>query len=222
MNLFHVPAVSNNVHTHTHIHTRALTHTRTHTHAHTHIHTRAHTHTHTHTHTQHTYTRTRTHTQHTHTHTHIHTHTHTHTQAVDNFTRSCAGYCVATYVLGICDRHNDNIMLKRSGHLFHIDFGKSFGNAQMFGSFKRSVLVARNVLIVPELHSHMHTHLHTPAHLHRDRAPFVLTPDMAYVINNGDRPMASFQSFVDLCCSAYNELRRHTHLLLSLLSLVCT
>ena len=84
--------------------------------------------------------------------------------------------------------------------------------------------MARNVLIVPELHTHTHTytpthtyiHLHTCTHLHRDRAPFVLTQDMAYVINNG------MASFVDLCCSAYNELRRHTHLLLSLLSLVCT
>lgn len=54
----------------------------------------------------------------------------------------------------------------------------------------------------------------------RDRAPFVLTSDMAYVINGGERPTSRFQLFVDLCSQAYNLIRKHSNLFLNLLSLV--
>ncbi|MEQ2186868.1 Phosphatidylinositol 4-phosphate 3-kinase C2 domain-containing subunit beta, partial [Goodea atripinnis] len=126
-------------------------------------------------------------------------------KAVENFIYSCAGCCVATYILGICDRHNDNIMLKTSGHMFHIDFGKFLGHAQMFGNIKRPHRLNIMLMIIC-----------------RDRAPFVFTSDMAYVINGGDKPSSRFHEFVDLCCEAYNLIRKHTHLFLNLLGLVST
>lgn len=44
-------------------------------------------------------------------------------KAVENFTYSCAGCCVATYVLGIGDRHSDNIMLRTNGQVGREGFG---------------------------------------------------------------------------------------------------
>jgi len=107
-----------------------------------------------------------------------------HLRAVDNFVRSCAGYCVATFVLGIGDRHNGNIMVTKSGHLFHIDFGHFLGN------FKKKFGV------------------------NRERAAFVFTPEMAFVMGGKDyKKHTLFSEFKKFCSKSFKVLRVNAALL---------
>uniref|UniRef100_A0A6Q2ZPY2 phosphatidylinositol-4,5-bisphosphate 3-kinase n=1 Tax=Esox lucius TaxID=8010 RepID=A0A6Q2ZPY2_ESOLU len=111
--------------------------------------------------------------------------------AIEEFTLSCAGYCVATYVLGIGDRHNDNIMIKETGQLFHIDFGHFLGNFKSkFG-------------------------------INRERVPFILTYDFVHVIQQGrTNNSEKFERFRAYCEQAYKILCRNGTLFVNLFAMM--
>uniref|UniRef100_A0A8C7J6Q9 Phosphatidylinositol-4,5-bisphosphate 3-kinase catalytic subunit beta n=1 Tax=Oncorhynchus kisutch TaxID=8019 RepID=A0A8C7J6Q9_ONCKI len=114
-------------------------------------------------------------------------------KVIEEFTLSCAGYCVATYVLGIGDRHSDNIMVRSTGQLFHIDFGHILGNFKSKFGIKR------------------------------ERVPFILTHDFIHVIQQGKTGNTEkFGSFRNYCEQAYLILRRNGNLFITLFALMLT
>lgn len=111
-----------------------------------------------------------------------------------------------SYVFGIADRQNDNVMLRPSGQLFHIDFGHILGN------YKRKTGLLRG------------------------SAPFVVTRDFENVIvaaqstdnNNDDNNnindnsmrTTKWQEFVSLGARAFAIVCRNATLFVALFSLM--
>lgn len=113
-------------------------------------------------------------------------------EAIEKFTRSCAGFSVLTFVLGIADRNPDNIMVSEDGRIFHIDFG------HFLGHFKKKFGI------------------------NRERVPFVLTEDFLQVISRGSDVSKNIEldRFKQLCTDAYFKLRKHSNLLITLFTMM--
>ncbi|KAK6732115.1 hypothetical protein RB195_016475 [Necator americanus] len=114
-------------------------------------------------------------------------------ECVDRFLMSCVGYSVATFIMGIMDRHNDNIMMTHDGKLFHIDFGHILGHGK------------------------------TKLGIKRDRVPFVLTEHFLCVIGQGrpvSKDSHEVTKFKKLCCDAYMMLWEERDLFLSLFTVM--
>lgn len=61
----------------------------------------------------------------------------------EKFIKSNAVYCIISYLFGIGDRHLDNIMISKSGALFHIDYGYILGYDPKYTS--------QNIRITPDI-----------------------------------------------------------------------
>ena len=118
--------------------------------------------------------------------------------ALRAFTRSCGGYVVATYVMGIGDRHPSNIMMQEDGHLFHIDFGHFLGN------FKQKKIAGIKI--------------------DRERSKLVFTPQMLHVLNpTSDKSKGKeVDAYINICNSTYSLLRERASEFISLFTLMVT
>ena len=116
---------------------------------------------------------------------------------MDTYVKSCAGYCVITYILGVGDRHLDNLLLTEDGHLFHIDFGFILGRDP---KARKSLQAAALIALQP----------YPP--------PIKLSKDMVEAM--GGASSDEMKKFRSHCYNAFLLLRKHSNLILNLFVLM--
>lgn len=113
-----------------------------------------------------------------------------------NFLTSCVGFSLLTYLLGIGDRHLDNLLLTPQGHLLHIDFSFMFGSDPK--PFPPPIKITREMVRGFESISQESNH-----HNHNDDYDF--------------EPEKQWHEFKGLCFTTLTLLRQKSTLLQSLI-----
>lgn len=110
--------------------------------------------------------------------------------AMDTYVKSVAGYCVITYLLGVGDRHLDNLLITPDGHFLHIDYGYILGRDP------------KPMAPLMKLSREMIDGMGGPTN------------------TANANPDSQFENFKQYCFTAYTTLRRQSSLILNLFSLM--